>query len=36
MAPMNCALAEAMMTYDETDKVLFSADAFGTFRALDG
>ncbi len=22
---------EAMMTYDETDKVLFSADAFGTF-----
>ena len=27
---------EAMMTYDETDKVLFSADAFGTFGALDG
>ena len=25
-----------MMTYDETDKVLFSADAFGTFGALDG
>lgn len=24
------------MTYDETDKVLFSADAFGTFGALDG
>lgn len=27
---------EAMMTYDETDKVLFSADAFGTFKALNG
>lgn len=27
---------EAMMTYDETDKVLFSADAFGTFGALNG
>ena len=25
---------EAMMTYDEKDKVLFSADAFGTFNAL--
>lgn len=24
------------MTYDETDKVLFSADAFGTFGALNG
>lgn len=24
------------MTYDATDKVLFSADAFGTFGALDG
>lgn len=27
---------EAMMTYDETEKFLFSADAFGTFRALNG
>ena len=27
---------EAMMTYDEMDKVLFSADAFGTFNALNG
>jgi len=27
---------EAMFTYDETDKILFSADAFGTFGALDG
>ena len=27
---------EVMFTYDETDKVLFSADAFGTFGALDG
>ena len=27
---------EAMMTYDEKDKVLFSADAFGTFNALNG
>lgn len=26
---------EVMMTYDETDKVLFSADAFGKFGALD-
>jgi len=25
-----------MVTYDETDKVLFSADAFGTFGALNG
>lgn len=24
------------MTYDETDKILFSADAFGTFGALNG
>ena len=35
MAPM-VHWPEAMMTYDETDKVLFSADAFGTFGALDG
>lgn len=27
---------EAMMAYDEKDKVLFSADAFGTFNALNG
>ena len=27
---------EVMMTYDETEKVLFSADAFGTFGALNG
>ena len=27
---------EAMMTYDEKDNVLFSADAFGTFNALNG
>ena len=27
---------EVMMTYDETDKILFSADAFGTFGAVDG
>lgn len=27
---------EVMVSYDPTDKVLFSADAFGTFGALDG
>lgn len=27
---------EVMFTYDKTDKVLFSADAFGTFGSLDG
>ena len=27
---------ETMMTFDETDGVLFSGDAFGTFGALDG
>ncbi len=27
---------ETMMTYEETQKVLFSADAFGTFGTLDG
>lgn len=27
---------EVMMTYDETSKALFSADAFGTFGALSG
>ena len=35
MAPM-VHWPEVMMTYDETDKVLFSADAFGTFGALGG
>ena len=25
-----------MMTYDETEKVLFSGDAFGCFGTLDG
>lgn len=35
MAPM-VHWPEVMMTYDETDKVLFSADAFGTFKALNG
>ncbi|MEG1934581.1 MAG: FprA family A-type flavoprotein, partial [Rikenellaceae bacterium] len=27
---------ETMMTYDTTDAVLFSGDAFGTFGTLDG
>ncbi len=27
---------EVMVTYDKADKILFSADAFGTFGALDG
>lgn len=27
---------ETMMTYDQTDNILFSADAFGTFGTLDG
>ena len=27
---------EVMVTYDEKDKILFSADAFGTFGALNG
>jgi len=27
---------ETMMTYDQTDKVLFSGDAFGSFGSLDG
>lgn len=35
MAPM-VHWPEAMVTYDSTDKVLFSADAFGTFGALNG
>ena len=35
MAPM-VHWPEVMFTYDKTDKVLFSADAFGTFGTLDG
>ena len=35
MAPM-VHWPEVMVTYDKTDKVLFSADAFGCFGALDG
>ncbi|MEG1593393.1 MAG: FprA family A-type flavoprotein, partial [Oscillibacter sp.] len=35
MAPM-VHWPEAMVTYDTTDKVLFSADAFGTFGAVNG
>ncbi len=35
MAPM-VHWPEVMMTYDETDKVLFSADGFGSFKALNG
>ncbi len=35
MAPM-VHWPEVMVTYDQTDKVLFSADAFGTFGALNG
>lgn len=27
---------ETMMTYDQTDKILFSCDAFGSFGTLDG
>lgn len=35
MAPM-VHWPEVMVTYDEMDKILFSADAFGTFGALAG
>lgn len=35
MAPM-VHWPEVMVCYDKTDKVLFSADAFGTFGALNG
>ena len=35
MAPM-VHWPEVMMTYEETDKILFSADAFGSFGALNG
>lgn len=35
MAPM-VHWPEVMMSYDKTEKILFSADAFGTFGALNG
>lgn len=35
MAPM-VHWPEVMITYDKTDKILFSADAFGTFGAING
>ena len=35
MAPM-VHWPEAMVTYDVTDKILYSADAFGTFGAING
>lgn len=35
MAPM-VHWPEVMVTYDATDKILFSADAFGTFGAMNG
>ena len=35
MAPM-VHWPEVMVTYDVTDKILFSADAFGTYGTLDG
>lgn len=35
MAPM-VHWPEVMVTYDETDKVLYSADAFGSFGAING
>ena len=35
MAPM-VHWPEVMMSYDSTDKILFTADAFGTFGALNG
>ncbi|MCL2617837.1 MAG: FprA family A-type flavoprotein [Defluviitaleaceae bacterium] len=35
MAPM-VHWPEVMVTYDETDRILFSADAFGCFGALNG
>lgn len=35
MAPM-VHWPETMVTYDETDKILYSADAFGSFGALSG
>ncbi len=35
IAAPNVHWPEVVMTYDETDKILFSADAFGKFGALD-
>lgn len=35
MAP-NVHWPEVMVTYDHTDKILFSADAFGSFGAIEG
>lgn len=35
MAPM-VHWPEVMVTFDETDKILYSADAFGTFGAING
>ena len=35
MAPM-VHWPEVMVTYDVTDKIVFSADAFGTYGTLDG
>lgn len=35
MAPM-VHWPEVMVTYDQTDKILYSADAFGTFDPIDG
>ena len=35
MAPM-VHWPEVMLTYEESEKILFSADAFGTFNALNG
>ncbi len=35
MAPM-VHWPEVMVTYESSEKILFSADAFGTFGALDG
>lgn len=35
MAPM-VHWPEVMVSYEASEKILFSADAFGTFRALNG
>lgn len=36
IAAPNVHWPEVIMTYDSTDQILFSADAFGSFKALDG
>lgn len=36
IAAPNVHWPEVIMTYDRTDRILFSADAFGSFKALDG